>query len=709
MKLRDVHLTLFRQHRESHVSFPDGLTAVIGPNGAGKSTLVEAISFALFGTQAIRGKIDTIRTRNDDTKRKGDPEVKLVIEHDGVVFTIERSPSNAALYVAGEARAIAEGNRDVTSRVSSIIGMSYEEFVATYCTEQKGLEFLSGKRGTTEREKFIIRMMGFDRLEDVQEKLRADRKDKRNELIGFEASLGNREALLTQLMNEKHQLSIVNSQHEEAKKIVFSTEIDHDTRKKRMEILEELKSRYSKLADQEKTIQVRMDEKRKRRFAIERDLPEEMRLHTDRSEWIAVQLNNVRGAQKEHLDKEGALSSEEAGLRSKLEIAEQKWRESITEARIAAEHISFQIKELQNKKNKYSALGGASECPTCGQTLSSGWHQHEADIEKKITALDADLREKRSVLSSVEALPAVVGDIREAIISGQKAAMAEREVLADLRKKESELARFERAAEELERIVAEEQEISKELDALKKKIVDLRFSEQEYLGEKGGFETVQRLLEVARLQRMKLDGELRTREALVLRTESEISRHDEKLSLLEAAKRDLQLLDGSDVVLTEFRRYLNTGIRPRLAELASEYLADLTDGRYVTVDLGPDFTPTVIDGGEPKPVISGGEEDILNLCMRLALSHMIADRAGQAFSLLILDEVFGSLDEGRRNNVLDLLEKLSRRFDQILIITHLDDVKEGVRSAVFVDYEEETGTARISDGGGAEELLAVNI
>ena len=53
----------------------------------------------------------------------------------------------------------------------------------------------------------------------------------------------------------------------------------------------------------------------------------------------------------------------------------------------------------------------------------------------------------------------------------------------------------------------------------------------------------------------------------------------------------------------------------------------------------------------PKPVISGGEEDLANLVLRLAISQMIAERAGQPLSLLVLDEVFGSLDESRRQHV----------------------------------------------------------
>jgi exonuclease SbcC len=77
----------------------------------------------------------------------------------------------------------------------------------------------------------------------------------------------------------------------------------------------------------------------------------------------------------------------------------------------------------------------------------------------------------------------------------------------------------------------------------------------------------------------------------------------------------------------------------------------------------------------------------------------------------MLDEVFGSLDEGRRGNVLSLLEKLRNRFEQILIITHLDDVKDGVQHLIQVDYDERTGSAvvRSSDEELAVEALAYNV
>ena len=121
-----------------------------------------------------------------------------------------------------------------------------------------------------------------------------------------------------------------------------------------------------------------------------------------------------------------------------------------------------------------------------------------------------------------------------------------------------------------------------------------------------------------------------------------------------------RLHDELDRAYTDLRTDLNFQLRPELSELASAFLGELTDGRYDELELDDQYNILVLEDGRPKPVISGGEEDLANLVLRLAISQMIAERAGQPFSLLILDEIFGSLDELRRSNVLELLRRLQR-------------------------------------------------
>jgi exonuclease SbcC len=143
------------------------------------------------------------------------------------------------------------------------------------------------------------------------------------------------------------------------------------------------------------------------------------------------------------------------------------------------------------------------------------------------------------------------------------------------------------------------------------------------------------------------------------------------------------------------RSTLNEHLRPELSELASGFLSDLTDGRYTDLELDEDYSIIVKEDDIPKPVISGGEEDLAHLVLRLAISQMIAERAGQSFSLLILDEVFGSLDESRRHNVVELLKRLHDRFEQVVVITHIESVREGLDRVLSVRYDDEAQRSRV--------------
>ncbi|MDQ3136280.1 MAG: hypothetical protein M3Q93_01670, partial [Gemmatimonadota bacterium] len=165
----------------------------------------------------------------------------------------------------------------------------------------------------------------------------------------------------------------------------------------------------------------------------------------------------------------------------------------------------------------------------------------------------------------------------------------------------------------------------------------------------------------------------------------------------EAAAIELALHQELDRALTELRTELNATLRPDLSELASGFLRDLTNGRYTDLELDEDYCTTLLDDGDPKAVISGGEEDVANLALRLAISQMIAERAGQPLSLLILDEIFGSLDEDRRAAVVDLLRSLADRFPQVILITHIDSVREGFDRVVRVGFDVARGVATVKD------------
>ncbi|HEU4800174.1 MAG TPA: SMC family ATPase [Gemmatimonadales bacterium] len=163
------------------------------------------------------------------------------------------------------------------------------------------------------------------------------------------------------------------------------------------------------------------------------------------------------------------------------------------------------------------------------------------------------------------------------------------------------------------------------------------------------------------------------------------------------ARRAQLLQDELDRALSDLRTDLNQQLRPELSEIASSFLTDLTRGRYDELELNENYEPLLLDDGASKPVISGGEEDVANLALRLAISQMIADRAGQPLSLLVLDEIFGSLDEDRRTAVVELLRSLADRFPQVILITHIDSVRDGFDRVIRVGYDATRGVSDVRE------------
>jgi DNA repair protein SbcC/Rad50 len=237
----------------------------------------------------------------------------------------------------------------------------------------------------------------------------------------------------------------------------------------------------------------------------------------------------------------------------------------------------------------------------------------------------------------------------------------------------------------------------------------LSFSEQSYAELRARHDAAAAELRSAELDAVAAAGEAATAQAAVVRAEdsrAELARARGQLDSLERQKR---LHDELDRAYTDLRTDLNVQLRPEMSELASAFITELTDARYDELELDDSYNLTVLEDGVPKPVISGGEQDIANLCLRLAISQMIAERAGQTFSLLILDEVFGSLDESRRQNVVELLRGLQDRFEQVILITHIEQVREGLDRVISVRYDEETGSSVVTQldaSGVGGELLA---
>lgn len=101
-------------------------------------------------------------------------------------------------------------------------------------------------------------------------------------------------------------------------------------------------------------------------------------------------------------------------------------------------------------------------------------------------------------------------------------------------------------------------------------------------------------------------------------------------------------------------------------------------------------------GPRSYELFSGGEAFRINLALRIALSKVLARRRGAPLPTLFIDEGFGTQDAAGRERILDVIAAIEGDFEKIIVITHLEDLKEAFQARIEVQKGEAGSTFWIS-------------
>jgi DNA repair exonuclease SbcCD ATPase subunit len=138
------------------------------------------------------------------------------------------------------------------------------------------------------------------------------------------------------------------------------------------------------------------------------------------------------------------------------------------------------------------------------------------------------------------------------------------------------------------------------------------------------------------------------------------------------------------VLLSEFRNTVVASVGPRLAAQAAELFGELTDNEYDQLQVDPETYELQISDGGHVYGLDRFSVDLANLALRVAISEHVRFQSGGSVGLLVLDEIFGPLDQDRKARMLQALEQLRGRFRQVLVVTHDSSVNEQLPNAVEV-------------------------
>ncbi|HAZ46518.1 MAG TPA: hypothetical protein DCZ55_19210 [Cyanobacteria bacterium UBA11371] len=89
-------------------------------------------------------------------------------------------------------------------------------------------------------------------------------------------------------------------------------------------------------------------------------------------------------------------------------------------------------------------------------------------------------------------------------------------------------------------------------------------------------------------------------------------------------------------------------------------------------------------GTRPYETYSGGEAFRINFAIRLALARLLAQRAGTALQMLIVDEGFGTQDQEGCDRLIAAINAIASDFACILTVTHMPYFKEAFQARIEV-------------------------
>jgi exonuclease SbcC len=409
--------------------------------------------------------------------------------------------------------------------------------------------------------------------------------------------------------------------------------------------------------------------------------------------------SELQEEERDHIQENYTREGTEKGDAYRLNaVSIRELSQSLEEARRAREACDGQLATLASLKGEEASLAQNLE-----ETLVAKRELEQA--RARLALLDEQLEqedfapEERARLSQLEGELAALG------YDAQRH--------EEIRHQVSELARFEQAKKELDAagqgLQVEMQRLDEReqrFETLQQELDDLAANVEAVVAQVDGLEAATRDLDqqahlVEDLQQQDADAQLRLGAAQQRLAHLSYLEQDRGRKVQEEgeAREEKSIYDELRIAFGKkgVQAMIIEAVIPEIEEEANRLLARMTDGRLSvrlksqreTLKGKTVETLDIVVADELGPrsyaLFSGGEAFRINFAIRVALSKLLARRAGARLQTLIVDEGFGTQDARGRERLVEAITSVQDDFERVLVVTHIDELKDSfpVRIDVF--------------------------
>ncbi len=414
-----------------------------------------------------------------------------------------------------------------------------------------------------------------------------------------------------------------------------------------------------------------------------------------------------------------------------LQIIESKY---VSEKQKKTDSLTSDRSELESKRTELESLNHEASL------LETQLNQEKISLQSQAGILNKEANEaaeaKKQLVAERNRLSEIEGQlVTTDFASQEKAALAELEkqlAVMDydpaqheqLRQQLTELEQYEspmRKLEEAERLIDEEKEAMSQAIAHTRELQTGLESDRQKRGTLAvELEVLPRLVaemnDAENAYRETEQQQKQAREAL-WNVQARLQRLDELEKRKKEKEKALSKSAKEESIYRELARAFGKGgIQALLIEVAlpeieveaNRLLGRMTDNRMHVKfetqretkkgDVVETLDITIADelGTRNYEMFSGGEAFRIDFAIRIALSRLLARRAGAPLPTLIIDEGFGTQDSTGIEKLKEAINSIQDDFERILVITHIEDLRDAFPTRIDVIKTDEGSTLSIN-------------
>lgn len=702
-RLKFDNLFTYGEGNDIDFSSLNGIIGIFAPNASGKSSIPDAICFALYDRTPRASKgAHIMNTRKDDCYCEfifaiGDVEY-------GIVRRGKRGKKNEVKIDVDFWRVEADGNktslngeeRRLTNEVIRQYVGDFDDFLLTaFSAQDKNSLFID--RGQSDRKDVLNQFMGLKILDDLHRLAKDRSKEVAGQLKQFKSDdftedLAVNQTLITSFTSELQDAALQLTHHTESIEAVDVTLQQLYEQKRPVTVaatsVDILLEKKASIETRVASVQQTIDSLRTQFDAgpvfdgvtdaidakvvdYEEKIARGVIAVQENTEWVEVQTPIV---QQLKLQREVA-SAELTKLKSSLTVVEMEIRKHRSNIKL--------LDTVELNPN----------CDACAKNIimidAMKSRTEIAVAESRHAEIQQNIASVMETMAELETVPDQVRELDERIkkLAAQELALEKlRTSLADLAaQRERALADVEKKHQAIKEQIAQHELQQKKLDLdWEKAAQDI----EEFWNQKDAIDHNARISEQivdAKEQRAQVIAERDGMEKLVRRIEADLavarSRRDALIDKIRKAEEMEALYEAYDVYLSTMSRdglpyQMVADVIPMVEGEVNSILEQMVD---FTVSLEQDgkningWISYADDRKWPLELASGMEKFISGLAIRIALMGVSSLPKS---NFLIIDEGFGTLDAENRGSLNMLFTLLRNSFDFILIISHLDTMRD---------------------------------